>query len=114
MAVEPLDLSGGLSLEFSAPDEETFPAIRLAREAGARGDAATCALNAANEVAVRAFLDGILPFPGICQVVEAVLEQSGAGPLGTYGEVVAVDEWARRKAAEACASLYRRELRRSV
>jgi 1-deoxy-D-xylulose-5-phosphate reductoisomerase len=105
VAVEPLDLLGGLSLEFSAPDEETFPAIRLARAAGDRGDASTCALNAANEVAVRAFLDGFLPFTGIVRVVEAILEQSGAGPLGTYREVADVDEWARRKAAEACASL---------
>lgn len=105
VAVEPLDLSRGLSLEFSAPDEETFPAIRLARGAGARGDSATCALNAANEVAVRAFLDGFIPFPGIVQVVEAVLEQSGSGSLGTYKEVANVDEWARRKAREACVGL---------
>jgi len=106
VAVQPLDLLGGLSLEFSAADEETFPAIRLAREAGARGDAATCALNAANEVAVHAFLDGNLPFPGIWKVVEAILEDSVDGPLGTYGEVVAVDEWARRRASEACVSLF--------
>ncbi|MFH1833941.1 MAG: 1-deoxy-D-xylulose-5-phosphate reductoisomerase [bacterium] len=105
LEVPSLDLAGGLSLEFSAPDDDTFPAIRLAREAGARGDAATCALNAANEVAVRGFLDAVLPFPGICKVVEAVLEQGGAGPLGTYDEVVAVDEWARRKAVEVCAQL---------
>jgi 1-deoxy-D-xylulose-5-phosphate reductoisomerase len=52
--VVPLDLRSGLSLEFGAPDEEAFPAIRLAREAGARGDACACALNAANEVAVHA------------------------------------------------------------
>ena len=103
--VPPLDLSRGLSLDFSAPDEETFPAIGLAREAGSRGDAATCALNAANEVAVRAFLDGALPFAGICMVVEAVLEQSAGGRLGTYDEVAAVDSWARERAAEACAGL---------
>ncbi|MFH0915547.1 MAG: 1-deoxy-D-xylulose-5-phosphate reductoisomerase [bacterium] len=103
--VRPLDLSRGLSLEFAGPDEETFPAIRLAREAGARGDAAACALNAANEVAVHAFLDGLLPFLGICQVVKQVSEQSVAGSLGTFEEVVAVDEWARRKAEEACVSL---------
>lgn len=105
VAVQPLDFSKGLSLEFTAPDEETFPAIRLAREAGARGDAATCALNAANEVAVHAFLDGILAFPGIYEVVEAVSEQSVAGSLGTFEEVVAVDEWARRRAEEACVGL---------
>ena len=101
--VEPLELSGGLALEFSAPDEETFPAVRMAREAGVRGDAATCALNAANEVAVNAFLEGALPFAGIYEVVEAVLEQSVEGDLGTYAEAAAVDEWARDRAAGACA-----------
>ncbi len=101
--VGPLDLSGGLALEFWAPDEETFPAVRLAREAGIRGDAATCALNAANEVAVNAFLQGVLPFMGIYQVVETVLAQSDGGDLGTYAEVAAVDELARSRAAQACA-----------
>jgi 1-deoxy-D-xylulose-5-phosphate reductoisomerase len=107
VAAQALDLSRGMSLEFTAPDEETFPAIRLAREAGARGDTATCALNAANEIAVHAFLEGILPFPGIWQVVDKVLEQSAAGSLGTYAEVAAVDGWARRRAEEVCAGLSR-------
>ena len=102
VAVERLDLSGGMSLEFQAPDEDTFPAIRLAREAGAKGDAATCALNAANEVAVRAFLEGLLPFLGISAVVEEVVRASSGGSLGTYDEAVTVDGWARRLAAEAC------------
>lgn len=101
--VRPLAFSGGLSLEFSAPDEATFPAVKMAREAGVRGDAATCALNAANEVAVNAFLEGALPFLGIYDVVEEVLGQSAGGELGTYAEAAAVDEWARDKAAAACA-----------
>jgi 1-deoxy-D-xylulose-5-phosphate reductoisomerase len=101
--VRPLEFSKGLSLEFSAPDEETFPALRMAREAGVRGDAATCALNAANEVAVNAFLEGALPFLGIYDVVEEVLGQSAGGELGTYAEAVAVDQWARDSAATACA-----------
>lgn len=105
--VRPLDLSGGLSLEFSVADEGTFPAVRLAREAGARGDASTCALNAANEVAVSAFLEGVLPFVGIYELVEAVVARSGGGDLGTYAEVASVDEWARRKAAEVCVALSR-------
>ena len=99
---ERLDLSAGLTLDFGAPDEETFPAIRLAREAGVRGDAATCALNAANEVAVRAFLKGELSFLGINSVVEHVVLESDGGPLGTYEDVAAVDEWARRAAEQAC------------
>jgi 1-deoxy-D-xylulose-5-phosphate reductoisomerase len=103
--VIPLDLSAGLSLDFAAPDEETFPAVRMAREAGERGDAATCALNAANEVAVKAFLEGVLPFLGIYEVVEAVVGQCDGTDLGTYAEVAAVDEWARDKAAGVCGAL---------
>lgn len=98
-----LDLASGLSLEFMAPDEQTFPAIGLAREAGERGDVCACALNAANEVAVRCFLAGVLPFLGITAVVEEIIASSDEGSFGTYDDVVAVDTWARRKAAEACA-----------
>ncbi len=103
--VRPLDLSKGLSLDFAAPDEETFPAVRMAREAGGRGDAATCALNAANEVAVDAFLKGVLPFLGIYRVVETVVAQCDGGGMGTYAEVAAVDEWARDRAVGVCAAL---------
>lgn len=102
VSVGRLDLAGGLSLDFEAPDEEVFPAVSLAREAGAKGDAATCALNAANEVAVRAFLGGTLPFAGIYHVVDTVVRQSEGGSFETYTEAVAVDAWARRSAAEAC------------
>ena len=62
--IEPLDLAAGLILEFSAPDEEAFPCLALARAAGEAGRTAPCVLNAANEVAVAAFLDGRLPFLG--------------------------------------------------
>jgi 1-deoxy-D-xylulose-5-phosphate reductoisomerase len=103
VAVERLDLATGLSLDFAAPDEGTFPAIRLSREAGARGDAAACALNAANEVAVRAFLKGELAFLGISEVVKTVAEAGAGGSFGTYDEVVAVDRWARQAARDRCA-----------
>jgi 1-deoxy-D-xylulose-5-phosphate reductoisomerase len=103
VAVDRLDLARGLSLEFAALDEETFPAVRLAREAGAKGDTATCALNSANEVAVRAFLKGDLPFLGISVVVERIVQASGTGCFATYDEAVAVDTQARRMAVEACA-----------
>jgi 1-deoxy-D-xylulose-5-phosphate reductoisomerase len=98
-----LDLEAGVSLGFGSPDEEVFPAIRLARRAGAVGDAGTCALNAANEVAVRAFLAGELPFLGITEVVAQVLGESPGGAVGTYEEAAAVDDWARDKARQACA-----------
>jgi len=98
-----LDFSKGLSLEFAAPDELTFPAIRLARTAGERGDLATCALNAANEEAVGAFLEGRLAFLRIFEIVESVLEGSSSGTVGTYEEAVAVDRSARAAAREMIA-----------
>ena len=91
VAVDRLDLRSGMCLDFAAPDEETFPAIRLARQAGSLGDAAACALNAANEVAVHAFLDGAMPFPGIFEVVRLAVERSGRQVFGTYEDVAAVD-----------------------
>jgi 1-deoxy-D-xylulose-5-phosphate reductoisomerase len=105
VAVDRLDLRGGLSLDFAAPDEDTFPAIRLAREAGAKGDVAACAMNAANEVAVQAFLSGVLPFAGIFDVVERAVRTSSCGVFGTYEEVASVDRAAREVAAKACADL---------
>jgi 1-deoxy-D-xylulose-5-phosphate reductoisomerase len=62
------------------------------------GDRATCALNAANEVAVRAFLGGELGFMGIAEVVDEVLRKSDVGDFGTYEEVESVDTWARQMA----------------
>ncbi len=98
-----LDFNAGLSLDFGLPDETTFPAIRMAREAGAAGDRCTCALNAANEVAVRAFLAGSLGFLEITKVVAAVMDTVDAGVVGTYEEAVAVDAWARQAAERQCA-----------
>jgi 1-deoxy-D-xylulose-5-phosphate reductoisomerase len=98
----PLELGGDLSLDFSLPDAETFPALRLAREAGERGDAFTCALNAANEVAVGAFLEGKVSFPSIWAVIDDVIEDTEETPVETYEEAVAIDERARGQASAAC------------
>jgi 1-deoxy-D-xylulose-5-phosphate reductoisomerase len=98
-----LSLEAGVSLEFGRPDEEAFPAIRLAREAGTRGDGCTCALNAANEVAVGSFLAGILRFLDITEVVAEVVSANALDSVGTYDEAVAVDAWARETARRACA-----------
>ncbi len=97
-AVPPLDLAGGLTLEFAAPDEETFPLLRVAREAGERGGTFPCAYNAANEVAVAAFLDGRLPFLGIAAVVEETLAVVDGGPARDLDELTAADAEARRRA----------------
>jgi 1-deoxy-D-xylulose-5-phosphate reductoisomerase len=95
----PLALAG-LTLEFEAPDVETFPLLRLAREAGERGGTAPCAYNAANEVAVAAFLEGRLPFLGIAELVERALGEVDGAPARDLDDLVEADAAARR-AAEA-------------
>ena len=69
----PLDLAGLGSLTFEPTDEDRFPATRIARQAAQAGGAAPAVLNAANEVAVAAFLAGVIAFPRIAAMVEAVL-----------------------------------------
>src|SRR5947209_9746704 len=86
-----LDLTGGLTLEFHAPDLETFPLLRLAREAGEKGGTYPCAFNAANEVAVAAFLAGRLPFVGIAAVVEDALAAADGAPARDLDELVEAD-----------------------
>jgi len=95
--VPSLDLARAGSLDFLPPDVETFPMLRIARAAGLGGDRATCAFNAANEVAVGAFLGGRLSFLGIARVVAQVMDGSAEGVFGTYAEVAAVDAEARER-----------------
>jgi 1-deoxy-D-xylulose-5-phosphate reductoisomerase len=100
-AVPSLDLAAGLTLEFAAPDLETFPLLALAREAGERGGTYPCAFNAANEVAVAAFLEGRLPFPGIAEAVEETLGAVGGAPAGDVEELQEADAEARRLTEKA-------------
>ena len=95
-----LDWSRIERLEFAAPPPKKFPCLELAREAIRRGGAAPCALNAADETAVAAFLSGRIPFPGIARTVEHVLERTPTGALGSIDEVLAADREARRQAEE--------------
>ena len=97
--VEPLDLADGLILEFRAPDLDAFPCLALARAAGEAGGTAPCVLNAANEIAVPAFLEGELPFLGIADVVERTLAQIDCVPAGSLEELSAMDAEARRIAS---------------
>ncbi|ODS98179.1 MAG: 1-deoxy-D-xylulose-5-phosphate reductoisomerase [Lautropia sp. SCN 69-89] len=94
--VAPLSLSAVGSLEFEVPDLQRFPCLRLAREALRAGGAAPCVLNAANEVAVAAFLAGELRFPGIAALAEAALAASGSRAAGAdVDEVLDIDREAR-------------------
>jgi 1-deoxy-D-xylulose-5-phosphate reductoisomerase len=100
--VPPLDFTS-LTLQFDAPDVETFPMLRLAREAGETGGTAPCVFNAANEVAVAAFLDGRLPFLGIPEVVETALAWTEAAPARDLDDLLEVDRNARVVADERLA-----------
>src|SRR5205809_2649079 len=93
-----LDLSSGLVLEFELPDSDTFPMLALARQAGEEGGTYPCAFNAANEVAVAAFLDRRLPFLGIAAAVPETLESVDGSPAHDLEELVAADAAARRHA----------------
>jgi 1-deoxy-D-xylulose-5-phosphate reductoisomerase len=95
---EPLDLAAGLDLHFEAPDAEGFPLLPLAREAGERGGTFPCVYNAANEVAVAAFLDGRISFPEIADTVADALEQVDGAPARDLDDLVAADAASRRAA----------------
>jgi 1-deoxy-D-xylulose-5-phosphate reductoisomerase len=99
--VAPLDLSAPLSLEFEPPDLATFRCLALARVAGVAGGTAPCVLNAANEVAVRAFLDGRIGFLDIAGVVEDALAQVPPEPVESLEQVLDADRRARSAAAGA-------------
>jgi 1-deoxy-D-xylulose-5-phosphate reductoisomerase len=93
----PLDLAS-LTLSFSAPDTDTFPMLALAREAGEKGGTAPCVFNAANEVAVAAFLAGRLPFLAIPEVVRDALASVGDEPLRDLDDLLEADRATRATA----------------
>ena len=99
--VSPLELARIGRLEFEAPDLDRFPCLRLAHEALRAGGGAPCVLNAANEVAVGAFLDRRIGFQGISALNERVLERLGDRPAGAdVAGVLALDAHSRRAADE--------------
>ncbi len=97
--VGPLELASLGKLEFERADPSRFPCLRLAAEAIRLGGTAPAALNAANEVAVEAFLGRRLPFPAIAEVIEDVLGEMHSEPLASLEQVYAVDVEARALAA---------------
>jgi 1-deoxy-D-xylulose-5-phosphate reductoisomerase len=101
--MRPLDLAEVGALTFEPVDTEAFPCLRLAREAATAGGTAPCVLNAANEVAVHAFLEGRLSFLGIPAVIEAALERLPPGPVRAFESLYDADREARAVAAELIA-----------
>ncbi len=96
-----LNLAEAGRLDFEAVDEQAFPCLRLCQEAALEGGTATCVLNAANEVAVHAFLGGQLPFTGIAEVIERTLNALPGQPIHSFDVLYETDHRARQLAAEA-------------
>ena len=98
-----LDLSQAFSLEFEPPYFDTFRCLALAREAGEAGGTAPCVLNAANEAAVEAFLDGRIRFLDIAALVAGALERVAAEPVVSAAQLAEVDAAARAAVADRLA-----------
>ena len=101
--VRPLDLVELGSLTFEPVDEETFSCVRIARDAARAGGTAACTMNAANEIAVHAFLGGRLRFLDIAAVIEETLEQLPTQPIHSFDALGEADADARRIAGELVA-----------
>ena len=100
-----LDLASVGQLDFEAPDLETFACLRLALDAGKAGGTAPCVLNAADEVAVAAFLEGKIGFTAIAALIERVLAAMPATQPTHFDDLFAVDAEARRRTEEEVAGL---------
>ncbi|MFI5006050.1 MAG: 1-deoxy-D-xylulose-5-phosphate reductoisomerase [Solirubrobacterales bacterium] len=100
-AIPGMDFSRPMRLEFDLPDHERFPCLRLAYRALEKGGSATAVLNAANEEAVAAFLDGRIPFTAIAESVREVLDDHLPSALNRLEDVLEADGWARERSREA-------------
>jgi 1-deoxy-D-xylulose-5-phosphate reductoisomerase len=105
LPVAALDLAAVGKLTFEAVDLEAFPCLGLARAAALAGGTAPCVLNAANEIAVHAFLEGGLAFLAIPEVIERTLAQLGSEPLRDFESLYDADAEARTHASETVAAL---------
>src|SRR5712691_2191984 len=100
-AIPGIDFSRGLRLEFEAPDHELFPCLGLAYRALEGGGSLPAVLNAANEEAVAAFLDGRIGFPAIPEAIREVMDDHPPRAVATLDDVLAADAWARERTRAA-------------
>src|SRR6202035_4213840 len=105
LGVTPLDLAAVGGLTFETVDLDAFPCLRLAREAAEAGGTAPCVLNAANEIAVHAFLAGRLSFLAIAEVIERTLNMLGSSPVRAFESLYEADREARVAAEEVSRSI---------
>jgi 1-deoxy-D-xylulose-5-phosphate reductoisomerase len=104
LEIAPLDLAAVGRLTFEPVDLDAFPCLRLAGEAARQGGTAPCVLNAANEVAVHAFLEGRLRFLEIPEVIERTLAELPSEPVRAFESLYEADRMARTLARDAVAS----------
>ena len=105
LPISPLDLSAVAELTFEAVDLDAFPCLRLAGDAAREGGTAPCVLNAANEIAVHAFLAGRLRFLEIPEVIERTLAELGSEPIRSFESLYEADRQARTLAGDAVVAL---------
>jgi 1-deoxy-D-xylulose-5-phosphate reductoisomerase len=105
LPIAPLDLPAVGALTFETVDLDAFPCLRLAGEAAREGGTAPCVLNAANEIAVHAFLEGRLRFLDIPAVIEQTLSELGSEPIRSFESLYEADRQAREIAGQAVAAL---------
>ncbi len=105
LPIEPLDLAAIGALTFEAVDLDAFPCLRLAREAALAGGTAPCVLNAANEIAVHAFLEGRLAFNAIAETIERTLSELPTEPVRAFESLYEADRQAREVAGDTVAEL---------
>jgi 1-deoxy-D-xylulose-5-phosphate reductoisomerase len=105
LPIAPLDLAAVRELTFEAVDLDAFPCLRLAREAAKAGGTAPCVLNAANEVAVHAFMDGRITFNAIAETIEGTLELLPGEPVRAFESLYEADRRAREVAGEMVAGV---------
>jgi 1-deoxy-D-xylulose-5-phosphate reductoisomerase len=105
LPIAPLDLAAVRQLSFEAVDLEAFPCLRLAGEAAREGGTAPCVLNAANEIAVHAFLEGRLRFVEISEVIDRTLAELGSEPVLSFESLYESDRQARAVAGDAVSEL---------
>jgi 1-deoxy-D-xylulose-5-phosphate reductoisomerase len=102
-AIPGMDFTKAMQLDFAPPDRERFPCLALAYRALEHAGTAPTALNAANEEAVAAFLDGTAPFLAIPETIQEVLETEPRAPAATLEDVLEADARARERARQALA-----------
>jgi 1-deoxy-D-xylulose-5-phosphate reductoisomerase len=100
--LKPLDLVQTRGLTFHKPDMHKFPSLKLAYEAAKKGGSAPCVLNASNEIAVKAFLDGKIKFTDIPVIIEKLLSRHKRIAFPSLDEIDRIEKWVEEEVDRFC------------